>query len=805
MLLFPSTQSPVKWLEQNLKPRQPSEQLNFLKDLLFSSNDGVDQFNALVSEAWHIVTTSQLWKLEYDNIEDLKQELNFDNVVRPQLEAHQAATALKLDLRQKLENKWKEPINKALPSDMCPHLLSRETLRLLYSMNATLPRILEMCAQAIFDRQGLQGGRKHPRLLEGDVRRAMSYIADAQGPLQRASSRNGIMLSAKVPVSKVHQTQDRSNKEYKPPMIKEQSRNHQRDGLAINSTAGCNLENVADDADEVPDDKEVKMEDATLEEEKDRDEQSEEERSEEHPGLRHGCTPVCAALTSRIPSGDRPDDEEALELLEQSQALGWKSMCQNHLRRLAGALGMYTNQSNKELRKRLLLVFQQRTNLGELRDRKPRYFRRASRALGIITTRLGPYMYAPRATDAFTFNAKQVFNRFAGHPSAWDRFQHDGTININGVFDYIIRPDIIALIEEEFDMYLYHLRDELDGQRRRGWMRHMFYSLTQQLVRQDPVYYALTAAARPDQKTWLICYPYYVKYQIAGESTGFAHFDINVDEFVKTGRGKNIVQGSLSLDGETEHDCTVLVPGFHRHIHEWWARVKGRGQDSSGYTTNAKKTYLPLDQKIFGKLVPVPCKRGGIRITRPDILHGSTSKAERVRRTVFNWYSGICPDHQMLDLKESETWSQVAQCHQSMEAPMRSTSGEGFRYGRPTHPFPGVTRMSSTSRVGDALVGARRWDDIQVQQERDILLGPDDERALQLVERIRERLIQAFLEAVPYVRMNEERAYGDRSYFQNKDGPRPEAEKDGSSLSSVQLSSDDESMEDEETDSNLED
>ncbi|KAI9868541.1 MAG: hypothetical protein M1813_005985 [Trichoglossum hirsutum] len=36
--------------------------------------------------------------------------------------------------------------------------------------------------------------------------------------------------------------------------------------------------------------------------------------------------------------------------------------------------------------------------------------------------------------------------------------------------------------------------------------------------------------------------------------------------------------------------------------------------------------------------------------------------------------------------------------------------------------------------------------------------------------------------------MNEERAYQDRSYFQNKYGPRPEAERDKSSLSSEELS-----------------
>ncbi|KAI9859040.1 MAG: hypothetical protein M1813_007168 [Trichoglossum hirsutum] len=103
---------------------------------------------------------------------------------------------------------------------------------------------------------------------------------------------------------------------------------------------------------------------------------------------------------------------------------------------------------------------------------------------------------------------------------------------------------------------------------------------------------------------------------------------------------------------------------------------------------------------------------------------------------------------------------------------MKSTSGEGFR----------------TSSVGDALIGARRWDDIQVQKERDILLGADDKSAFQLAEEIRERLVKAFLDAFPYVWMNEERAYRDRSYFHNKHRPRLEADRDESSLSSEELS-----------------
>ena len=93
-----------------------------------------------------------------------------------------------------------------------------------------------------------------------------------------------------------------------------------------------------------------------------------------------------------------------------------------------------------------------------------------------------------------------------------------------------------------------------------------------------------------------------------------------------------------------------------------------------------------------------------------------------------------------------------------MEAPIKSTSGEGFRYGRPLFPFPGVTKLSSTSYLGDALIRVRRWDNIRAREERDILLGADEESALQLAEEIREYLVQVFPSGFPCVWVDGERA-----------------------------------------------
>lgn len=120
-----------------------------------------------------------------------------------------------------------------------------------------------------------------------------------------------------------------------------------------------------------------------------------------------------------------------------------------------------------------------------------------------------------------------------------------------------------------------------------------------------------------------------------------------------------------------------------------------------------------------------------------------------------------------------------------MIAPKKSTSGEGFRYGRPDFTFPGTTKLRSTSFIGDAIVGARRWTDSEVILERNLLLGDDEAAALKRVQEIRERLTDGFLAAFPAIRAAEMTAYGSLSYYCNQDHPRPPpAEDDISSLSS---------------------
>lgn len=315
--------------------------------------------------------------------------------------------------------------------------------------------------------------------------------------------------------------------------------------------------------------------------------------------------------------------------------------CRGHLRTLAGRrFGLYTNRRSRILtrRTRTALWWATRISLGRLRRANAHWFRSSSG--GPADDSLGLRRWAPQLREAVVFNAQQAFERFAGVGS-WITWLINGNIVVPDFFQYHFTPDILRRIDCEYDAYKYHTKLDYHGKARNGWTRTMFYSLIQQLVRQDPAYYGLMAAARPDQNWRLISYSYYTKDTAVGESTGFKHLDLNVPALLHSSRGANIIQTTLSLDDEDPDSCNILVPGFHRHIREWWGRVAARGNAADGLTTKVNQSYLKEDEESFGSFVPSPCQRGGVRISRPELIHGSTSVSSKRRRTVFVWHCGI--------------------------------------------------------------------------------------------------------------------------------------------------------------------
>ena len=177
---------------------------------------------------------------------------------------------------------------------------------------------------------------------------------------------------------------------------------------------------------------------------------------------------------------------------------------------------------------------------------------------------------APTPVALFEFNTETVLRRFMGD-ATYAEWEDNGTIIVRGAYDWLfIDQELVELVKHEFHIYHHHHR-KMNNQGSLGWLRSAYFTQIQQIARQDPGYYALLAATSGNW--WQISFPYYLKATLPGDGVGFQHVDLNLTKYIECGRGANRVQSSLTLTQETAENCTGVVPGFHKHIKEWWSRV----------------------------------------------------------------------------------------------------------------------------------------------------------------------------------------------------------------------------------------
>ena len=91
-----------------------------------------------------------------------------------------------------------------------------------------------------------------------------------------------------------------------------------------------------------------------------------------------------------------------------------------------------------------------------------------------------------------------------------------------------------------------------------------------------------------------------------------------------------------SVDG-----CTDIIPGFHKHLGEWWARVVKRIKQSDGHVHGIDKICEEEDAASFGNFTPVPChfchlakpkKTEGERVERLERLNKDLHVANKALR-----------------------------------------------------------------------------------------------------------------------------------------------------------------------------
>lgn len=469
------------------------------------------------------------------------------------------------------------------------------------------------------------------------------------------------------------------------------------------------------------------------------------------------------AVSKRAPVTERV----ALRLLDGMMEK--ESVCYKHLRDLGGKIGLRVKKLGaSELRDRLQRVQDNRTRIGDLKAANDTvlWFRRRNRPAH-PSDGLGTYRFAARdMSRPFQYDQAALREKIGG--INMEDWVNDGSVNVD-LFGWWWDTGIIDLILSEYDMYHYHLR-EPNGNSNWGWLRNMYHSTGQQLMRQDPLYYALYAALRPDKHWRLASYPYYAKYNKKGDWTHFRHIDINIPQALENGKGVHQIQGTLSLDDEDESRATIILAGTHiKQLGQLWAKICARNQQTDGYIhrfTNPMVTKEDMEE-IGIKWKAVPCKKGQVRVTSPTLPHGADGPATGTRRTMLPWFVGVMDDCESLEITDGGTWEGLSRGHREMVGGETSPSGLPALFGTVPYRFPAAAEISGLGPLSDALVARIRWDSPLALLHRDKMLLSSKEDMWNYVRAWRIKAVAAAIESHQIVRKLEMDAYGEKSYYYN--------------------------------------
>ncbi|KAK4904790.1 hypothetical protein LTR49_025821 [Elasticomyces elasticus] len=258
---------------------------------------------------------------------------------------------------------------------------------------------------------------------------------------------------------------------------------------------------------------------------------------------------------------------------------------------------------------------------------------------------------------------------------------------------------LAPLFQDEWDMYAFRYRAKA-GTSNHGWMRNILFSVSQQLVRTDLLFYFLHVLLHPDHPLRWISYPYETKYAHEATETNFQHLDLNVWQAaaaIRSGRRgdypvASLVQSAVSFDNEDESSCTKIG---RRHILENLS-FSGEFQQETGLRFRHDVT-----------------RAGEVRMSDPHSLHGSTGPTEHDRRAVYAW---LVP-HDGENLLQNNTGSvaelSAAHATQSIRPPKYAgCPGGGLAAG---------VQLQLRSQLANTLVGRRSFEEPAVQLELRVL------------------------------------------------------------------------------------
>jgi hypothetical protein len=446
---------------------------------------------------------------------------------------------------------------------------------------------------------------------------------------------------------------------------------------------------------------------------------------------------ILAVMLQKMKSNSKLSDPARIKLIneywrETRNGTKLGRICYNHVQFTAAKMGLKTRSLNLiSLLDALQVLFRRKSHWGTIQGDPVTSILFTSAFRGVRQHQdLRSYRYRP-ANVRTQIDWKAV-RKAMGLDKVYDLFKETGTVCLP-LFDFAVEDEeLMKIVNESFKMYQYHTRC-IDGASNLGWNRVMFHSGVQQLVRGDPLYWLMYAMLREEPN--LISYPYYTKYTHSGDSTFFRHIDLNISDAVGTGKGVELIQGSVSWDDEDDQNCTEVLSGFHKIFDQYYEWRKNSGiADCAGKIEgwdDAKHWPEECQKRWPGvKWEKIVCSAGEVRISDPRIVHGSTGPATKDRRTVLPWFVKVSEDMATMEIPEMGSYAEIAMAHLQLTAAPKTPSGHANMYGGIKWAFPGDVGPIFSSPISRAINCQVRWDSGAVQTELERLFSVPNKKTI---------------------------------------------------------------------------
>jgi hypothetical protein len=706
-------------LEQRLSTLSRPEQLSSLVSIFQIGVDASEHVDEVVAEAWSYLQEYQLWNVQYDTLTAFQKDIEFDDGIRHMLERHKKVLARMQTACTGIQKRWGGFLPDLLGA-ITPPRCTRHLLEMLHRLSKMCPfeRAKELLEEAISARLKVPKASKTQWLTQGDVSKVISKLKILQPPKVTVTPRDGSPLAKR---SKLSQHTDANERTAESTYMAIESSN-ERIECSSGSESELQEEGVdlqSTQADETmgaamlgylpaPEDEILTM-----------------SSQANTNSIRLASSCQCPALVEELDFHGRYCQPFAI--LHEAVQYGLSSLCDDHLRLLAHiAADLRNDIPASKLRYRLESVYRYKSYQARLHLRKPYWFLNQDNRADNENCPI--YRYNALVPPPFSFNPERVFERFA-RAESHSSWLLNGSSAVANTHDYLKDFEILKMIETEFAMYRHH-HQSLSSNSKSSALRNMYYSGIQQLLRQDPVAYALNAAASPNGSWRLITYP---------------------DIILEGANVSSAPNASLAMQ-----DLGVHFPQ----------------SDTSNFDITQSNVIIerttmgdPSDDVVH----TTPIANVNLELSRANKFDEPMSRQHHISQIVQSWYCAIDKDHNLLGNGCALSWDELAACHRDLEAPIRGPYGQQPLFGRPAYRFPASVILDSTSALGEALIGRRKWNDPQVLQERDIVLGDDDGRAHTFVNQVRKRLVNRYLELFPVIESVERSAFGEHSYFRSRD------------------------------------